>query len=208
MLGGGIGIPTVGLLIAALSAQSIVLYNGFSLAIPSAIAWQYRWSPIRLVECDNGLARPRLNNRNYSSPRHYGTFMQIRQTRVQFPASVTNPVVRELFRDGAFFTGATMTMVAVITIGAVHRFRCAVDLCPCLFRRTGLDQKKLLVALHAVGLLSDSLNLLVSDINRIEHLIAIVPLGKPYVTAIQPFPSHVSTPLGPCNNRWRWRPQS
>jgi hypothetical protein len=34
MLGGGIGIRTVGLFIAAMSAQSIALYNGISLAIP------------------------------------------------------------------------------------------------------------------------------------------------------------------------------
>ena len=121
--------------------------------------------------------------------------MQIRHTRVQLPASVTNPVVRESFRDGAFFTSAAMTMLAAITIGALHRFRCAVDLCPCLFRRTGFDQKKLLVVPHAVGLLSHSLYPLVSNINRIEHLIALVPPGEPYVSAEQPFPSHVSTPM-------------
>ena len=90
-------------------------------------------------------------------------------------------------------------MLAAITIGALHRFRCAVDLCPCLFRRTGFDQKKLLVVPHAVELLSHPLYPLVSNINRIEHLIALVialvPTGEPYVSAEQPFPSHVSTPM-------------
>src|SRR5262245_41021109 len=106
--------------------------------------------------------------------------MQIRHTRVQLPAPVTNPVVRESFRDGAFFTSATMTMVTAITIDAVHRIRSAADLYPCLFRRTGFDQKKSLVVPHAVGMLSHPLNHLVSDINRIEHLFTLVPPDEPY----------------------------
>ena len=54
MLGERSGNPTVGLLITAMIAQSVSLYNGFVLAISLAIAWQYRWLPSRQVEFDNG----------------------------------------------------------------------------------------------------------------------------------------------------------
>jgi hypothetical protein len=75
-----------------------------------------------------------------------------------------------------------MTMVAAITIDAVHRFRIVADLCPCRFRRTGFDQKKSLVVPHAVGMLSNPFNHSVSDINRIEHLFTLVPPDEPYAT--------------------------
>ena len=70
-----------------------------------------------------------------------------------------------------------MTMAAAITIDVANRTRCATGLCPCLFRRTGFDQKKTLVV-HAVVLLSHPLDHLVSDINRIKRHIALVPPGE------------------------------
>lgn len=70
-----------------------------------------------------------------------------------------------------------MTVAAAITIDVANRTRCATGLCPCLFRRTGFDQKKTLVV-HAVVLLSHPLDHLVSDINRIKRHIALVPPGE------------------------------
>src|SRR5215813_5822151 len=106
--------------------------------------------------------------------------MQIRHTQVQLPASVTNPVVRVSFRHGAFFTSATMTMVAAITIGAANRSRCAAGLCPCPFRRTGLDQEKTFVVPDAVVLLSHPSDHSVSDINRIKrHILTLFLQASP-----------------------------
>ena len=99
-------------------------------------------------------------------------------------------------------------MVASITIGAGNCSRCAAGLCPCLFRRTGFDQKKTFVVPDAVVLLGHPSDHSVSDVNRIMRHIAFVPLGEPYAIAKQPFLSHVFTPLAPCNDRsrvWRWR---
>ena len=99
-------------------------------------------------------------------------------------------------------------MVASITIGAGNCSRCAARFCPCLFRRTGFDQKKTFVVPDAVVLLGHPSDHSVSDINRITRHIAFVPLSEPYAIAKQPFLSHVFTPLAPCNDRsrvWRWR---
>src|SRR5262245_15844916 len=74
-------------------------------------------------------------------------------------------------------------MVAAITIGAANRSRCAAGLCPCPFRRTGLDQKKTLVVPDAVVLLSYPSDHSVSDINRIKRHIALVPPGEPCAIA-------------------------
>jgi hypothetical protein len=84
-------------------------------------------------------------------------------------------------------------MAAAVTIGAANRSRCAAGLCPCLFRRTGFDQKKTLVV-HAVVLLSHPLDHSVSDINRIKRHIAFVPPGEPYaqVHPSESFASHAA----------------
>jgi hypothetical protein len=74
-----------------------------------------------------------------------------------------------------------MTMVATITIGAANR--CAAGLCPCLFRRTGFDQKKTFVVPDAVVLPSHSSDHSVSDVNRIKRHIAFVPPGEPCAIA-------------------------
>jgi hypothetical protein len=100
-------------------------------------------------------------------------------------------------------------MVAFITIGVANRSRCAARLCPCLFRRTGFDQKKTLVVPHAIVSLSHPSDHSVSDINRIKRHIAFVPPSEPYAIAKQPFRSHVSTPMRLIttgNRFWRWRP--
>jgi hypothetical protein len=65
-------------------------------------------------------------------------------------------------------------MAAAITIGAANRCRCAAGLCPCLFRRSGVDQKKTLVV-HSVVLVSHPFNHSVSDIYHIKRHIAFVP---------------------------------
>jgi hypothetical protein len=78
-----------------------------------------------------------------------------------------------------------MVMAAATTIGAANRCRCAAGLCPCLFRRTGVDQKKTLVV-HPVVLVSHALDHSVSDINHIKRHIAFLPPGEPYA---QVYPS-------------------
>lgn len=119
---------------------------------------------------------------------------------------MANPVVRVASRDRAFFTSATMTVVAAITIGPPNCFRCAAGLCPRLFRRTGFNQKKPFIIPRAVVLLSYPSDHSVSDINRIKDHIAFVPIGEPYAMGKQSFLSHVCAPLSPCNNRSRvWR---
>ena len=75
-----------------------------------------------------------------------------------------------------------MTMMATTTIGAANRFHCAAGLYPCLFHRTGFDQKKALVV-YPVVLVSHPLDHSVSDINRIKRHIAFVPPGKPHAQA-------------------------
>jgi len=66
-----------------------------------------------------------------------------------------------------------MTVAAATTSGAADRSQCAAGLCPCLFRRTGFDQKHTLVV-HPVGSVSRPLDHSVPDINRIKRHIAFV----------------------------------
>jgi hypothetical protein len=72
-----------------------------------------------------------------------------------------------------------MTMGTATASGAAHRPRCAAGLGPCLFHRSGFDQKKTLVV-HAVVSLRHPSDHPVSDINRIECHITFVPPGEPY----------------------------
>ncbi len=76
-------------------------------------------------------------------------------------------------------------MGAATTIGAANRSQCAAGLGPCLFRRTGFDQKHTRVV-HPIGSASRPLDHSVPDINRIKRHIAFVPPVKPYA---QVYPS-------------------
>src|SRR5713226_10574671 len=105
--------------------------------------------------------------------------MQAWNTLGQRPAAVTNPVVRVLFCDGAFFTNAAMTVVAATTNTAADQFRRGVGLCPGLFRGTGFDQKKTLVV-HPVVFLGHPLDHSVAHINRIKSHLTFLLLGEPY----------------------------
>src|SRR5712692_9311414 len=104
--------------------------------------------------------------------------IQTWNTLGQRPAAVTNPVVRVLFCDGAFFTNEAMTVAAATTNTAANQFRRGVGLCPCLFRGTGFDQKKTLVV-HPVVFLSHPLDHSVAHINRIKSHLTFLRLGEP-----------------------------
>ena len=76
-----------------------------------------------------------------------------------------------------------MTMAAGTTIGHANRFRCAAGLCPCLFRRTGFDQKKTLVV-RPVVLVSHALDHSLPDINRIKRHTSFVAPAERYAQGI------------------------
>jgi hypothetical protein len=102
--------------------------------------------------------------------------IEVESTRIQLPATVTNPVVRVSFCDGALFASATITMGAAATVAAADRCcRCAAGLCPCLLRGARFDQKETLVV-HAIVSLSHPSDHSVSHINRIKRHIAFVPI--------------------------------
>jgi len=70
-----------------------------------------------------------------------------------------------------------MAMAAATTIGAAHRFRCGIGLCPCLFGGTGSDQKKTVVV-HCPIFPSHLLDHSIPHINRIKSHVAFLISGE------------------------------
>jgi hypothetical protein len=106
---------------------------------------------------------------------------------------MTNPVVRVLFRDGAVFTIAAMTVVASFAFGAANRCRCPAGFGPRLFRGTGFDQNYTPLV-HSVEFPRHPLDQSVSQIHCIESHVTFLLPGALYahVEIFASFRSHAA----------------
>src|SRR6266404_7035328 len=83
---------------------------------------------------------------------------------------VTNPIVRVLFCDGAFFTNTAKTVTAAFAFSTANLSRRMVGFGTRPFRGTGFDQNTT-PSLHVVGFLIHPPHPSISQINRIpSHL--------------------------------------